>query len=168
MTQSTEKMRMFKDVIVNQIEYPSQSIAESEIYLDLISELSEIEIKILFEYRQFIKKFQPQINELNHLEHRLNLLENKADKSSASYNSELVTLQSDVGKKRKDLNLLQNVYKHDHFGISMDQFLFYKQRLFSKALLVDNSIGSISGKPFKTMAITQFGIQFIDYIMSSS
>jgi hypothetical protein len=168
LTQSTEKMRMFKDIIVNQIECPSQSVTDSEIYLDLISELSETEIKILFEYRQVIKKFQPEVTELNDLEHKLSLLENKVDQSSATYNSELLTLQSDVGKKRESLNALQNVYQHDHFGISIDQFLFCKQRLFSKALLVDNGIGSIDGRPFMTMGITQFGIQFIDYIMASS
>jgi len=168
LTQSIEKMKMFKGIIVNQIERRSQSVVESEIYLDLISELSETEIKILFEYRQFIKKFQPEVDELNHLEHKLSMIENKEGKSSTVYSSDLRLLEHDIGKKRKNLNALQNIYKHDHFSISIDQFQFYKQRLFSKALLVDNGIGSIGGKPFKTMGITQFGIQFIDYIMESS
>jgi len=168
LTQSSEKMRMFKDIIVNQIENPLQKVADIEIYLDLVSELSEMEIKILSEYRQFAKKFQPEINHMNHLEHKLSLLEKRIDKSSPSYNSELAILQAEFRNKRKELSSLQNVYKPDHFGITQDQFLFYKQRLFSKALLIDTSIGSIGGKAFKTMAITQFGIQFIDYIISSS
>lgn len=167
MTESADKMRMFKDIIVNQIEFPSTPINESELYLDLISELAETEIKILFEYRQFIKKFQPEVDELLHLKNQLESLRNKIDKSPDSYNSELLSLETEVGAKRKALNTLQNLYKHDHFGVSNDQFLFYKQRLFSKALLVDNGIGSIGGVPFKTMGITQFGIQFIDYVMAS-
>jgi len=168
LTNSDEKMRMFKDVLINQLQNPKQSINESEIYLSLITELTEIEIKILFEYRQFIKSFQPEIKELNQLEHRQNILEGIADKSPEGYNSELLDIQTQVGQKQKKLNELQNIYKHDHFGIDKDQFLFYKQRLFSKGLLVDNGIGSIGGKPFNTMGITQFGVQFIDYIMASA
>ena len=61
----------------NQFNNPGQSIDESEIYLDLISTLSETEIKILFEYRQFAKKFEPEKNEILSLEHKLNQLQDQ-------------------------------------------------------------------------------------------
>jgi hypothetical protein len=164
---SIEKMSMLKNVLIKQIENPSQNIEESEIYLTLVSELTEIEIQILFEYRKFINSFQPQINELNLLEHKLGILESKVDKSQMYYSPEILDMQTKIGEKTKELNKLQNIYKHDYFGITKDQFLFYKQRLFSKGLLVDNGVGSIGGKSFTIMGITQFGIQFIDYIITS-
>lgn len=166
LTNSLEKMKMFKGILINQLENPSQSIDESEIYLDLVTELNEIELRILFEYRQFILSFQREVDEMNQLERRLAVLENEEEKSQPHDPTKLVDFQYAVGQKRKELNRLQNIYKHDHFDIDQDQFLFYKQRLFSKALLVDNGIGSIGGKPFSTMGITQFGVRFIDYVMA--
>jgi len=167
MVNSVEKMRMFKDILIKQLENPSQSINESEIYLDLVSELTEIEIKILFEFRQLVIKFQPQAMELLSLRQKLYLLECRLDKTQASYNSELLYIQNEIKKRRREMNRLQNLLTHNNFKINIDEFLFYKQRLFSKALLVDNGIGSIEGVPFETMWITQFGIQFIDYVVSS-
>ena len=165
LTSSTEKMRMFKDILINQLENPSQSVDESEIYLDLVSQLTEVEIRILFQYRLFKKSFHTEVDQLTSLEHKLGLLENAVNSTASENGDELLNIQTGVAQKRKQLNALQNIYKHDHFGITADQFLFYKQRLFSKALLVDNGIGSIGGKPFNTMGITQFGIQFIDYVI---
>lgn len=50
------------------------------------------------------------------------------------------------------------------YGISEDEFLYCKQSLYSKALLVDSGIGGIGVRPFQIMSITQFGLKFIGFL----
>jgi len=164
LTSSLDKLKMLKSVLVNQVENPSQNTSESEIFLDLISELTEIEIKILFEYREFTKTHTPLVNELNELQSKVDRL-NKRE--IGPDRSELLELENNISHLRKKQNKAQAIYTNDYFGISNDQFLFCKQRLASKALLIDNGVGSIGGRPFGTMGITQFGIRFIDFIVTS-
>jgi hypothetical protein len=169
-TKSVEKHKMLKEVLINQLNNPSQNIDEIEIYLDLVSTLSEFEIRILFEYRQFEKKFNPENNEIISLESKIEQLKEQLFNPLVNKNrakSEIIELETVLGKKRKEYNSLQNIRQSDHFKISNDQYLFFKQRLFSKGLLVDNGFGSINERPFQTMSITQFGVQFIEYILTS-
>ncbi len=172
-TQSIEKYKRFKNILVNQLNQPIQNIDDSEIYLDLISSLSEIEIKLLYEYNEFLKSQKPkvearkfQIDKLNILRTQLSSMpkENEKGKSFLDLQTEISDIEADVAKIQKDINFTTYIHTHDYFGISKDQFLFYKQRLFSRALLVD--IGHLTGsRPFTRMEITQFGIQFVNYII---
>lgn len=172
-TQSLEKLKMFKNILVNQLENPTQNIDDSEVYLELISTLSETELKILFEYRLFAKKFKSQANEVRALEVAVQQAQNNLGNSNIRNTQEgmpnleakLFALENDLGKKTNELNTLQNIRESKHFKLTNDQYLYFKQRLFSKGLLIDNAVGSIGGHPFQVMGITHFGIEFIDYIL---
>lgn len=124
---------MFKDILINQFKNPNQSIDESEIYLDLISTLSEREIKILFEYRVFAKKFELERNEILFLEHKLKQLQDQLTSpltNVSRVNNEILEIENTLGKKTKEFNALQNIRKSEYFQISNDRFLFFIQRLW--------------------------------------
>ena len=100
-TQSNEKMKMFKNIIVNQIESNNPSVENAEIYLNLITELTELEIKILFDYRALIKTYQFEVTELSKLERKQEMLQNRFGDSNTSINNELLEIDVEVNKKRK-------------------------------------------------------------------
>ena len=171
LTQSAEKLKMLKNILISQLENPSQNIDDSEVYLELISTLSEAELKILYEYRLFAKKFENQAKEVRALEIEVLKAQNNSGNSNiksrvtnSNLENELFDLENNFGKKTNELNNLKNINNSSHFSLSNDQYLYYKQRLFSKGLLIDNAVGSIGGRPFQVMGITQFGVEFIDYI----
>src|SRR6266496_480635 len=78
-TKSEEKHRRFKNILVNQIQNPSQNIDNSEIYLDLISSLSEIEINILHQHQLYGDKIQHNSTLLSKLERELNSCKEKLE-----------------------------------------------------------------------------------------
>ena len=132
--------------------------------------MSEIEFKILSEYRSF-KKFQSDIDIAHHWEDQLNIWQGKIKGSTIK--EEIEHLKSEIFKKKialenkkKEIGDVRNIYDPNHFGISKDEFLFFKQRLFSRGLLKDNGVGAIGRKQFDIMGITEFGIGFIDYIVA--
>lgn len=176
-TKSSHKHSMFRDILVNQLQNPQQSIDDSEIYLDLISTLGEIEIQMLYEYRIFVKPYYDAATEFNNLQRSLQTVSKnlKIEKElkgkefeshDISLSEELQEIERKIGLKKIEVDKLLEIRKSSFFKITDDQFLYYKQRLFSKGLLIDNGVGSVGGKPFETMGITQFGKQFIDFILT--
>jgi hypothetical protein len=168
LTSSLEKMKLYKAILVNQIENRCSSNSESEIYMDLINELSEIEIKVLFEYRKYFEFYQPLVFERNELHERQTQIQVMLKPGMVSYDKEMRELTSKIAKLDLQMKELNKINASDFFSISEDEFQFYKQRLFSKALLIDTGVGSIGGRPFGTMNITQFGLRFIDFIISTN
>ena len=54
----------------------------------------------------------------------------------------------------------------EYYGISKAEFLYYKQSLASKALLIDWGVGALDVRPFEIMNITRFGEDFINFILN--
>lgn len=174
-TKSKEKHRRFRDVLINHIVEPSQNFEDSEIYLELISSLSESEIKILDEYRNVFKDLPTIYDDLIGLSNCLdnenidevrNNPEKSVLKQSDSFDEYITNLTGKYNLPNSSLRKMLLIRESDYFYIPNDQFLFYKQRLFSKGLIVDYGTGAIGTEPFKMMSITEFGIKFIDFIRS--
>lgn len=52
-----------------------------------------------------------------------------------------------------------------YYGISEEDFMYSKQNLSAKALLIDRGVGAIGVKAFEVMNITEFGQRFIHFLM---
>lgn len=178
LTKSKEKHIRFRDILSQQIINPHQDVENSETYLDLISTLDETAIKILGEHYLFFKKYsdidplrkvasdrifskQEDINKVNTTFPRD---EAKAEQLKA----DLTESQKVVDQYNKQITAIQDFRKAEHYQISTSEFLYYKQTLFSKGLLIDKGFGTHGGsESFRYMWITEFGQRFLQFLLSN-
>jgi hypothetical protein len=137
-TKSNNKQKLFISILTNYIKCPYPNIDRAEIFMDLISILDETAIWILDKHLTCAQEYD--------------MIQN------GSFNTE---------EKERKSTLIKELRESNFYGLSNDQFLYYKQTLYSKGLLIDSGIGAIGVPPFKTMNITQFGKDFIFFIKSS-
>lgn len=176
-TKSREKHIRFRDVLIRQIHRPHEDIEDAETYLDLISTLNEVAIWILNEHLGFIEAFeaidplrakvlarttvrQEKINKMpGNTEDDQKEREKATSKSKAD--------QQKVERYNKQVTSLQGFRKAACYNIQESEYLYYKQTLYAKGLLVDKGIGGGMGdsKPFQWMWITEFGRKFMGFIM---
>ncbi len=172
-TKSKEKYIRFKNILVQQIQYPHKDIDNAETYLDLISTLDEMCIWILREHLSFFKAYeiidpirakisakvqsnQEEINKIYSVPQNEVLL-NKAKKK-------LKSNQDKVERYNKQVIGIQEFRKSEFFGISPSEYLYYKQILYAKGLLIEKGAGSLGHESFRTMGITEFGKKFIEFM----
>ncbi|RWX01634.1 hypothetical protein [Flavobacterium cerinum] len=172
-TKSEEKLNRFKDIIVQELNNPTNETELLDLYLDLITILSEKELFILFEHRHFNSKFQRETNKKRELERELSsILEEQKKENFITENSKVESLEGklkvEIKELKEKLDPLKKNRKADHYGITNQKFMFHKQRLYSKGLLLDYGIGSIGYKAFEIMSITEFGEEFLGFIMSNN
>jgi len=171
LTKSESKLKRYKNILVQKINDPSLVTNYSEIYLDLVNSLSENDIMILSHYSAFTEDYHTMNSLLNKLQD--DLLKNKdALKKEKKFINNYSILVNDSVRLKEEIKLLNKKIEDyskcknaDFYGISEQQFLYSKQILYSKGLLIDSGIGSIGGKPFESMTITKFGIEFLNFIM---
>lgn len=175
-TKSEEKQKRFRDILINQFQNPNHNIDNSETYLDLVTTLSEPEIQILKNHQIFDENYDVKETQLTEAQNKLlqkkERLEKEHNLSAKGYANnylkvehEIKELQSIVNLLTQDIKQLQVFRTPSFYNISKNDFLYYKQSLCSKALLIDNGIGAISVRPFEVMGITEFGKKFIQYII---
>lgn len=172
-TQSELKLLRFKDILIKELNSPSENVELIDHYLDLISNLTEEEITILYNHRFFTNKYEEEIDEMNLLKDNLSSLEQQMKRETIIFNESKFKKPHDEVKlkyeTKRDFILSFSKYKKaDFYKLSENKFMFYKQRLFSKGLLIDNPMNRIGNMPFGHMGITEFGIEFIDFIKNST
>ncbi len=173
-TQSERKIGYFKDILIKEIELPSSNIHRVEIYLNLISTLSEQEILILSEFRVFNKDYEIKQQNFYNVKNEYTRVRTTSDKTIKyiGRGKMVETFKEaknyiEINEKYfENLNLIQN---HKYHNLLKRDFLFYKQSLFSKGLLVEENQGLVFGgvEPFSKMLITEFGEDFINFIVQS-
>ncbi|WP_281239948.1 hypothetical protein [Flavobacterium praedii] len=168
-TKSELKLLRFKDILIAELKKPSESIELIDHYLDLISNLTEEEITILYNHRFFTTKYEEEIDAMNLLKGNLHSLENQLEKESIIIGESEIRKQHDdikaeYEKKREYILSFGKFKKADFYNLPENKFMFYKQRLFSKGLLIDNPMSRIGSLPFWHMGITEFGTEFINFI----
>lgn len=171
-TKSEKKLVRFKDILINEMNCPSDNPELIEHYLDLISILTEIEISILSNHRHFTLEFEDKIDEHNSQKEKLNSIKSLKDKETivvgeSKYQKQLDTVQTKYNESKDYINSFSKYKTADFYNITENNFMFYKQRLFSKGLLIDNRMNRIGSTSFQNMGITEFGIEFIDFIKNS-
>ncbi|MBU1580479.1 MAG: hypothetical protein KJ754_13690, partial [Bacteroidetes bacterium] len=171
-TKSELKLLRFKDILIRELNSPSENTELNDHYLDLISSLTEEEITILYNHRHFTTEYEEKIDELNRHKDNLSSLKRQLDKEKDSNRtSEFQKPYDDLTETYERLNKqIDSVSKYrtaEFYGLSDNNFMFYKQRLFSKGLLIDDRMKRIGSLPFKDMGITEFGLEFIDFIKNS-
>jgi len=142
-------------------------------YLDLISTLTEEEIGILYNHRHFTIEFEEEINKLNLLKDNLNSLERQMQSErlvieESKFKKPHDTVKLKLKKKKEYIDSFMKFKKAEFYNLSETNFMFYKQRLFSKGLLIDIRSNRIGNSPFDHMGITEFGIEFINFIKNST
>lgn len=178
-TKSKEKHLRFRDILTRQILYPANETESAEICLDLISTLDEMAIRILQEHqiygnhyaginpnRQIIlDKLQADGEQFNELKRDFNAnkvqigkLETKMKKNQAKVDDFNTTVLA-----------LQKFREAEFFGLTDSEYLYYKQTLYAKGLLIDKGIGTYSGtSTFHYMWLTEFAERFLAFIRLTS
>ncbi len=168
-TKSESKLIRFKDILVKELSQPSERAEIIDHYLDLISTLTEEEITILYHHRHFDTEFEKEIDELNLLRDNLQSLEQQMKKQSvvfgeSEYKKPRDEVKSKHEKQKSKLDAFQKYREAEFYNMNEKDFLFYKQRLVSRGLLIDNRNNRVGYVPFDHMGITEFGIDFIRFI----
>jgi len=145
---------------------PYEQIELVELYLDLISTISEEEISILYYHRFFDDKFENIIDELYRLKDKLNSIKENQKRGTiiferSKYADEEIETIEGIEKIENWLEPLRKFRTAKYYNLDDNKFTFLKQRLFSKGLLVDNLRNRIDSGAFQNMGITEFGIEFI-------
>lgn len=174
-TKSLEKQKRFRDILTHRILYPRSSTDNAEIYLQLVAELNETAINILSQYQRFgieSEKINQQQRELDKRKQSLtndytNIINNPLNEQNQRQIEEQI---ADIDKQIEALNTynesIQDFKKAEFYQITAGEFLYNKQMLSSKALLVDNGMSYFDIKPFQAMSITEFGDLFIRFILN--
>jgi hypothetical protein len=172
LTKSESKLLRFKDILIKELNNPTTETEVVDHYLDLISTLTEEELRILYNHRHFTDEFEEHIDELNRHQSNLLSLEEQLKKErlvigESEFQKPYDQLKVTYEKKKEYVDSFTKYKKAEFYNLSTNSFMFYKQRLFSKGLLIDNGMNRIGGIPFGSMAITEFGIEFIEFIKNN-
>jgi hypothetical protein len=171
-TKSELKLLRFKDILITELRKPSENVELIDHYLDLITNLTEEEITILYNHRFFTTKYEEEIDEMNLLKDNLRSVENQLEKESiiigeSEFRKQRDAIKIECEKKIEYILSFSKFKKADFYNLSENKFMFYKQRLFSKGLLIDNPMNRIGSLPFGHMGITEFGSEFIEFIKTA-
>lgn len=176
-TKSEEKLIRFRDILTNSIKSEPQQLENSEIYLDLVSSVSEVEIEILLNHRVFDKTYELKRENLHNLQGDLEKFKelqkkelkiyqdgyaNNYDKSGILLNQK----NTEINKLKFEIDSLDKFRQHSFYRLNEDRFLYYKQKLQSLGLLIDRGIGGFGVRSFDRMSITEFGKDFLSFILA--
>jgi len=168
-TKSTLKLKRFRDILIKELSNPTTETELIDIYLDLITSLSEEEILILNNHKYFNKAYDLELDNLRYLKERFEkIMENKKKETiifeRSKYEDDFLKLKSSIEEIESKHKSFEKYRSANYYNLNENKFFFFKQRLYSKGLLYDIGIGGIGTKPFAYMNITEFGIEFIKFI----
>tara|TARA_R110001632_G_scaffold213965_1_gene340410 strand:+ start:94 stop:867 length:774 start_codon:yes stop_codon:yes gene_type:complete len=168
-TKSESKLLRFKNILVRELKEPTEEIELTELYLDLITTLSEDEIIILHHHRHFDLIYEEKITGLNKLRDKENeIAQNKKKETiiidKSKYEDADVEVKKKIGEIEEWLGTLRQFRTAEFYRLEDNRFMLFKQRLLAQGLLVDNRMNRISGGNFQNMGITEFGLEFLTFI----
>lgn len=174
-TSSQDKRHRFKKVLLNHFKNPI-SIDFTETYLDLINKLNETHLKILTEHYKALPLLSMNTENLRKSRQDLDRSQEIMSKGTnisgvigtAEQNRKISHYSSKKNifiKFEKDRKKICLAFDHDKYNLSENEFKFYLQDLYSKSLLYNPASGLVSDTGmFNQMEITQFGIEFIEFL----
>lgn len=175
-TRSEEKMKRFRKVLVSEMQNPSNTDS-TEIFLDIISKLDEVQIRILKDIKIATKNcggLHEKIFKLqNEIEKHKKRLFKELAPQKKGYANHVEKEQNNISEKtlivNDNLKILvdnQQYYNSNVYGLELSQYSFFVQDLISKALLQERLIPRNGKEPpvSKLIEITIYGIEFLKYI----
>ena len=168
-TKSSHKLYRFRDILVKELNSPTSETELIDLYLDLITSLSEKELVILNNYKHFDKTFDNEIAKLYKLKQQFQKVSDDKKRETiiitrSKYEDEYLRLKGIIERTEKKHKKLEKYKTAEFYKLSEQKFFFYKQRLYSKGLLFDIGVGGVGTRAFEVMSITEFGIEFINFI----
>jgi len=168
-TKSETKLLRFKDILIKELNNPSDEPELIDVYLDLISSLSEQELIVLSYHNHFDEKFNLEFEKKSKLREQRLKLEQKLKEErliidGSKYQDSFNKVDAEIKEIEKKHSSFDKFRTAEFYGIDGQQFIFFKQRLFSKGLIIDWGIGRIGVSSFEMMSITEFGTEFIEFI----
>ncbi|OOQ56655.1 hypothetical protein [Mucilaginibacter pedocola] len=174
-TKSKEKHLRFRSILIHQIHHPSADAGSVEICLELIASLDEVAISILKAHLEWHNAYYPikaeqqkvlddleaQGKELNELKINAAVNQMRIDELTKVYNEN----QEIKEAYNQNILTLQTFREANYFQLTDAEYLYYKQSLYAKGLLIDKGMGTYSGKIFYYMWLTEFGIRFLEFIV---
>jgi hypothetical protein len=178
-TKSKEKHLRFRDILTWQILYPASEIESAEICLELISTLDEMAINILQEHHVYGSHYAAINPERQVLLDKIKIDGEQFNDLKRDFNTHQVQigkLDTRIKKNQAKVEVynitvlnLQKFREAEFFGLTDAEYLYYKQTLYAKGLLIDKGIGTHGGsKTFHYMWLTEFGERFLDFIRLTS
>lgn len=176
-TRQKKKITAFKNVLIHGIQN-KKDIENCEIFSEILNDLTEGDVDVLFWHNYYLYNGKSPFSKKRELEIELEIIEkNKEIKRYRNYHtvteysmsprSEEEILKELEGVKRKIAEYRSRFGPHSSSYFT-GNYKYSIQNLFAKGLLVDEGVGSIGTMPFELMAITDFGVHFLDYIKYSS
>lgn len=175
-TRSEEKMKRFRKVLVSEMQSPTDTDF-TETFLDIISRLEEIQIRILRDIKIATKNcgglHEKVFKIQNEIKAHKTQLKKETEHQKNGYANNVSREQKNIADKtsivRRDLKKLadnQKYYNSEVYGIEFSQYSFYVQDLISKALLQERLIPRNGKEPpvTKLIEITTYGDEFLKYI----
>ena len=168
-TKSEKKLIRFKDILIKELKKPSEETEIINLYLELISSLTEEEIIILKHHKNFNAEYEDKVDKVNSLRDQINRnIELRKSETIIIGQSKYEIKINQLEKERKELNkYLEPLKKYrtaEFYGLNNMKFQLFKQMLSAKGLLIDNGMNRIGTSPFQLMNISEFGEEFINFI----
>jgi hypothetical protein len=164
---SINKRTAFKSILINGIVYP-EKITDCEVFSELLHELKEVQLKILAEHKNYLSDGQPLLLKLQSL--NKNYRNNTPGQTYLYTEVEAQINRESLKKNIDEVKDLIEEYKQkcnaSLFNIDNEQYQYFLRDLTSKGLLIDQGIGTYDPTPLKYMGITDFGLRFLDFILS--
>lgn len=138
-TGSQDKLIRYKNIIANYLLYEITDLDNYMVFLNLVETTSEVELRVLVGISDHVDKYYSQAANRYFQDDRV--------KREAWYN-------------------MTRFLKASHYDLNEETFMFCKQSLSAKALLIEKGIGSFDYEPFFLMSTTEFGKSFLEFIIN--
>lgn len=174
-TRSEYKLNRLRDIVIKQIENPVPDIDKTEIFIELVDQTTEVELKIMMAYQEYYAlmgsynfNLMAADNELSRLAEALKREKILKDTGKANnYNWTSDRFHDMANRKLKTIKTIDELKKtldFKAFGIDSSTFVYYKQSLISKGLMYDNGVGKNDYEPLFLLILTELSGEFMEYL----
>lgn len=174
-TSSNEKINRFKMILIGEMTGSLKSEYKLS-FLDITSQLSEIQLIILKQYNTIGKsvgKYYRDIESLNDqipeiekgLQNEKLLAKRGYANNTTLFESRLKLLRKELRKKQQATKQSESKRFGKHYNLTQEESLIHVQDLLSKGLMVDLGIGLSNYYGFPIFEITGYGKEYLKFIL---
>lgn len=179
-TGSEQKLKHLRNVLIGHIKANTPDVDLTQTYLELTSNLSDVQIKILENFALNKSKIDEQTSKIKSLEESFQKAKQKVYEYKKKAEAGTITLNESIaGAKKEETSILADKIRADnklkeferykypnYYSIDAGEFIYYQRDLISKGLLFETfttQMGSSSSEN-SDKEITPFGEKYVQYI----